>query len=84
MAELAARYPGLKKLQQRQRRVTEALLVRQRAQDIVINLKMNSTQISPEQALQLSMQQVREVAALRKHQQQAFIALCHQLTDYPD
>jgi len=41
-------------------------------------------QISPEQALQLSMQQVGEVAALRKHQQQEFIALCHKLVDYPD
>jgi len=83
-AELTARYPGLKKLQQRQQRLTEALLARQRAQDIVINLKMNSVQISPEQALQLSMQQVGEVAALRKHQQQEFIALCHKLVDYPD
>ena len=82
--ELVVRYPGLKKLQHRQQRATEALLIRQRAQDVVVNLKMNSAQISPEQALQLSVQQVSELAALRKHQQQEFISLCHKLTGHSD
>lgn len=79
--ELAQQYPRLAELLTRQSAETSRLLAQQRAQDFEMNIEMSSQQISMEEALKASTQQVDEVAALRKRHSEAFDALCRQLVD---
>ncbi len=79
VAQLVDLYPELKALAQKQRLDTEQLLARHRAQDVMINMQMSGNKITPEQALRLSTAQVKELAALRHHQESEFQALCRRL-----
>jgi len=77
--ELTALYPDLNALAKKHQLDTDKLLTLHRTQDVLINLKMTSEQIDPEQALQISIQQVNELAVMRKFQADEFNALCHKL-----
>ncbi len=77
--ELVQRHPELQALLDRQRLETERLLARHRAEDVMINMQMSSQRISPEEALRRSMDQVQEVAELRRRQERDFRARCLEL-----
>ncbi len=77
--ELIAFYPELDELARKHRLETDKLLTLHRTQDVLINLKMSSEQVDPEQALQISMRQVNDLAAMRKAQMAEFDALCREL-----
>ncbi len=77
--ELVTIYPDLNVLKKKHQLNTDKLLTLHRTQDVLINLKMTSEQIDPELALQISMQQVNELAAMRQAQEKEFNALCHNL-----
>lgn len=77
--ELVTIYPELNALKKTHQLNTDKLLTLHRTQDVLINLKMTSEQIDPELALQISMQQVNEFAAMRQAQGNEFNALCHKL-----
>ena len=79
--ELAERYPRLAELLAQQSEESSRLLARQRTQDFEMNIEMNSKQISLEEALKASTQQVDEVAAMRKRHRQAFNAMCRKIVD---
>ncbi len=79
LQELVQRHPELQALRDRQRLETERLLARHRTEDVVINMQMSSQRISPEEALQRSMDQVQEVAELRSRQERDFRARCREL-----
>lgn len=73
---LVKRYPGLKELYTAQQAETEELLREHRRQDVRINLELSGQKIAPEDALRLSMQQIDELAALRKRQRAEFLRQC--------
>lgn len=77
---LIARYPVLAELVERQRLESERLLVLQREQDMAINLELSQDRISPEEALRLSLNQVNEIAALRRMHRGAFVQICREVT----
>ncbi len=77
--ELIAFYPELDELARKHQLETDKLLTLHRTQDVLVNLKMSSEQLDPEQALQISLRQVNEVAALRKAQAAEFEALCRKV-----
>lgn len=77
--ELTAFYPELDELARKHQLETDKLLTLHRTQDVLVNLKMSSEQVDPEQALQISMRQVNELAAMRKAQMKEFDTLCRQL-----
>lgn len=77
---LISRYPALAELAERQRQETERLLALQRAQDMAVNVELGRDRISPEEALRLSLNQVNEIASLRKMHQEAFIQTCRELS----
>ncbi len=77
--ELADLYPELQALLEQHRLETDRLLTRHRVQDVTINMLMSSQNITPEEALRLSMGQVDELAELRRRQDEAFMALCRRL-----
>ena len=79
LQELVQRHPELQALLDRQRLETERLLARHRAEDVMINMQMSSQRISPEEALRRSMEQVQEVAELRRRQERDFRARCREL-----
>jgi len=64
-AVLLERYPQLKDLKARQ-------------QDVTVNIKMgHEAEVTPEQALQLSLIQADQLGALRKRQREEFDKMCH-------
>ena len=77
--DLIAFYPELDELARKHRLQTDQLLTLHRTQDVLVNLKMSSEQIDPEEALRISLRQVKEVAALRKAQAEEFGALCRKV-----
>jgi hypothetical protein len=77
---LIARHPALADLAERQRAESERLLVLQREQDMAINLELSHDRITPEEALRLSLNQVNEIAALRRMHRDAFVRTCRELT----
>jgi len=79
--ELAEIYLPLADLLERQRLESNQLLSRQRDQDFMINIDMNSEQITLEEALKASTQQIEAVAALRQQHSHEFDALCRKLVD---
>ena len=80
-AQLAEKYPQLAELLAQQSVESSRLLARQRAQDFEMNLEMSDKQISLEDALKASTQQIDEVAAMRRHHSQVFDAMCRKLVD---
>ena len=76
---LINRYPQLKDLKEKQQDETAKLLAMQRQQDLMVNLEMSSEQISPEQALRLSLGQIDQLAELRKRHSDEFKNLCHEV-----
>lgn len=79
--ELAERYPRLAELLAQQSAESSQLLARQRAQDFEMNVEMNDKQISLEDALNASTQQIDEVAGMRERHRKAFDAMCRQVVD---
>lgn len=77
---LVARYPVLADLVERQRVESERLLVLQREQDMAVNQELSHDRISPEEALRLSLNQVNEIAALRRMHRAAFVQTCREVT----
>ncbi len=78
-AELVAFYPELDALARKHQLDTDKLLTLHRTQDVLVNLKMTSEQMDPERALQISMQQIKELAAMREAQLKEFNTLCRKL-----
>lgn len=76
---LIERYPQLKVLREKQQEETEKLLEMQRQQDVIINLKMGNEEISPDQALRFSLNQVDQLADLRKRHRKDFDKMCHEV-----
>ena len=76
---LVERYPQLKEIRERQQQETAKLLAMHRQQDVTVNLEMSSEQISPEEALKLSLLQIDQLAALRKRHSEEFKKLCHKV-----
>jgi len=79
--QLAEKYPQLADLLAQQNAESSQLMARQRAQDFEMNLEMNDKQISLEEALQASTQQIDEVAGMRERHRKAFDAMCRKLVD---
>ena len=77
---LVVRYPALADLVERQRLESERLLVLQREQDMAVNQQLSQDGISPEEALRLSLNQVNEIAALRRMHRAAFVQVCREVT----
>lgn len=73
---LVGRYPQLKELKEKQQAEMAKLLAFHRQLDLNVNLEMSNEQVSPEQALRLSLIQLDQVATLRKNQAEAFNTLC--------
>lgn len=73
---LVGRYPQLKELKEKQQTEMAKLLAFHRQLDLNVNLEMSNEQVSPEQALRLSLIQLDQVATLRKNQAEAFNSLC--------
>ena len=76
---LVEQYPRLKELREKQQNETAKLLAMQRQQDVIVNLEMSSEQMSPEQALRMSIGQIDQLAELRKHQSEEFRNMCHEV-----
>ncbi|MDR2876580.1 MAG: hypothetical protein LBV36_00845 [Chromatiales bacterium] len=77
---LYSAYPSLRELSERQQQETERLLARQRAEDIAINQGIGEAgSLSPEEVLRMSVNQVSEIAALRREHRIAFEAQCRAL-----
>jgi flagellar basal body-associated protein FliL len=76
---LIGRYPQLKDLKTRQEHQMEKLLEIQRQQDVIVNLQMSSDKLSADTALRLSLDQVAQVAAVRKRQHEQFDKMCRDI-----
>ena len=76
---LIDRYPQLKELKDKQDDETEKLLEMHRQQDVIVNLKMSNAELSPDQALRISLGQIDQVAALRKRQHEEFKNMCQEV-----
>lgn len=76
---LYSSYPPLRELAERQQLETERLLARQRAEDIATNQELGGESITPEEALRMSVNQVNEIAALRREHRAAFQRMCREL-----
>lgn len=74
-------YPDLKSLRERQQNEMERLLEMHRQQDVIANLKMSNDEITPEQALRLSLDQGNQIAAMRKRQHQEFNNMCEAIVN---
>jgi len=74
-------YPDLKSLRGRQQNEMERLLEMHRRQDVIANLKMSNDEITPEQALRLSLDQGNQIAAMRKRQHQEFNNMCEAIVN---
>jgi uncharacterized membrane-anchored protein YhcB (DUF1043 family) len=77
-------YPDLKSLRERQQNEMERLLEMHRQQDVIANLKMSNDEITPEQALRLSLDQGNQIAAMRERQHQEFNNMCEAIVDKQD
>jgi flagellar basal body-associated protein FliL len=76
---LIERYPQLKDLKESQTMMTEKLLEIQRQQDVTVNIRMGHEDITADQALQLSLIQADQLAALRKRQHEEFNRVCREV-----
>lgn len=76
---LMDRYPQLKELKDKQDDETEKLLEKHRQQDVIVNLKMSNAELSPDQALRISIGQIDQVAAMRKRQNEDFENMCQEV-----
>lgn len=76
---LYSSYPSLRDLAERQQRETERLLARHRAEDIAVNQELGEEGLTSEEALRMSVNQVEEIAALRREHRAAFERLCRDL-----
>jgi hypothetical protein len=77
-------YPDLKHLRERQQNEMERLLEMHRRQDVIANLKMSNDEITPEQALRLSLDQGNQIAAMRDRQHQEFDNMCEAIVNKHD
>ena len=76
---LSRQYPQLNDLRERHQAETAKLLAMHRQQDVMVNLQMSTEQVSPEEALRISIGQIDQVAVLRKRQHDQFDKLCHEV-----
>lgn len=76
---LLQRYPTLRELAEQQKAETEALLRQHRRQDVRINLQLGGEEMTVEEAMQLSLQQIEELSALRERHQAELVERCQEL-----
>lgn len=79
--ELANIYLPLAELLEQQKLENNQLLSQQRDQDFMMNIEMTGAEVSPEEALIASTEQIEAVAALRRRHSEEFDELCSQLVD---